>query len=417
MLFWPFFRQLIFSRRAGSLVRRIAFLSIGAIGLSVFAFLIVLFVMNGMNASIKDRLLALEPHVVFTAPGPVDLSKQPLLEALLKDPAAHVALFDAQDVILRTLSGQFRGAVAKGIDERGLADFLREARRLRSKGDVTVGAGESREAEFADETPGEGEVIIGIDLARSLDLFEGDPVVVLAPESLLLPPGETPRTERVRVKRIVSTNLTDLDAQLFYYVRGKALRSLANSPARKSGVEVRLNNGDDAEAWRRGLVAADGWQVETWAERNSALFFALKMERLMIGIFLGLAGLVSGASILTVMALLLSHKRRDIALMRVMGLSSRATVSLFTKVGLTLAGGSVILGAAAGIVTGLWLEAHPLNLLPGEVYYDSEIPARFSFPLVFWTLAASAVLAFLGAWIPSRSTSSIEPSQVLRQKN
>lgn len=414
MLFWHFFRQLILSRRAGSLIRRIAFLSIAAIGLSVFAFLVVLFVMNGMNGSIRDRLLALEPHLVLTAEtlkSAEEVATDPASRAAARDPSAKIAFFESQDVIVRTLSGQFRGVVAKGIDEEGLQDFMNEVRRLMTK------AGVSASDLPPMEVPGEGEVIVGIDLARSLDLFEGDPLVALAPESLLLPSGETPRIERLRVKRVLATNLSDLDSQLFYYVRGKALRGLARSPARRAGFEVRIPDGNQAAAWREALGETPGFRRETWAERNSALFFALKMERLMIGTFLGLAGLVAGASILTVMALLLSHKRRDIALLRVVGLSSANSVSLFTRMGLTLAGIAVIGGMVAGVAAGLWIEAHPLNVLPGEVYYDSSIPARFDAGLVVWTLLVAAALAFLGAWIPSRSAADIQPSQVLRQKN
>lgn len=397
------------SRRAGALVRRIAILSSSAITLSVFSFLIVLYVMNGMNVSIKDRLIALEPHLVIQ----VDDAKQasqvtarPDIQALMKDPSLKTAAYESQDIIMRTLGGQFRGGVARGLDEAGLHDFMAEIRRLRPKGADAL----------PDEIPGEGEVLIGLDLARAMDLFEGDPVLVMAPESLLLPVGEAPRTERLRVKRIVSTNLADLDAQLFVYVRGKSLRSLATSPARTAGLEVRLPNGNDADSWKKNFGEHAGLKVETWSERNSALFFALKMEKVMIAIFLGLAGLIAGSSILTVMALLLSQKRRDIALLRVVGLSSASTIRLFTRVGVTLGGSAVLIGALTGMMTGIWIEAHPLNVLP-EIYYDSEIPAHFDFTLTMGALVVAGILAFLGAWVPARSVASVEPSRVLRQKN
>jgi lipoprotein-releasing system permease protein len=61
--------------------------------------------------------------------------------------------------------------------------------------------------------------------------------------------------------------------------------------------------------------------VETWQDRNGALFYALRLEKMMIGIFLGLAGLVAATSILTVLALLMSQKRRDIALLMTLGMS------------------------------------------------------------------------------------------------
>lgn len=413
VLFWHFFRHLILSRRAGSLVRRIAALSSAAIALSVFAFLVVLFVMNGMNASIRDRLIALEPHVVIHVEGAnqaAQVVKRPELKALIDDPRLKTSPFETQEVILRTFDGQFRGAVARGLEENGVRDFLRELKRLQKTPAFEEDPG------GPNEIPGDNEVLIGIDLARALNLFEGDPVIVLAPESLLLPVGETPRTERLRVRKIVATNLADLDAQLFVYTRGKALRGLIGSPARRAGLEVRLENGVDADAWKAAWGPHPGLKVETWSERNSALFFALKMERAMIGLFLGLAGIIAGSSILTVMALLLSQKRRDIALLRVTGLSKRDTVSLFTRVGLVLAGTAVFVGALLGIATGLYIEAYPLNVLP-DIYYDSEIPAKFDLALTIGVLIVASLLSFFGAWIPARSVAGLEPSRVLRQKN
>lgn len=395
-------------------MRRISFLSFGAIGLSVFSFLVVLFVMTGMNASIKDRLIALEPHVVITVDGATTATQaasRPDLQAVAKDGSLRTAFFESQDVILRSLDGQFQGAVARGVDENGLRDFLQEIQRLQIQQVASI------EDLPVAEPPGEGEVLIGIDLARQLGLFEGDQLLVIAPESLLLPVGEAPKAEKVRIRKIIATNLADLDAQLLVYVRGKALKSLSQSPARKAGMEIRLPNGDRADAWKREFGTKPGLQAETWGERNSALFFALKMERLMIGVFLGLAGLIAGSSILTVMTLLLSQKRRDIALLRVLGLSAKRTVQTFTQLGLGLAGAAVLLGVILGSTTGIWIEAHPLRILPGDVYYDAEIPARFDGWLVVWTLIASLALAFLGAWIPSRQVAEIEPTTVLRQKN
>lgn len=412
------FFHLILSSRAGSLIRRIAALSSFAIALSVFAFLIVLFVMNGMNASIRERLMGLEPHLVLQADGirtAKEVSELKVVRELKKQPDVQTAIFESQDVILRTLDGQFRGATARGLDESSLRQFLQEIRRVKVSAPRVLSLDGSNEIS-TEEPPGEGEVLIGIDLARSLGVFEGDQLLVLSPESLLLPPGESPKIERVKIRRIVSANVSDLDAKLFLYVRGSALRSLANSPALKVGIELRLPHGEDADAWKKNFGEHDKIHVETWSERNSALFFALRLEKSMIALFLGLAGLIAGSSILTVMALLVSQKRRDIALLRVLGISADEAVKLFTKMGMLLAGGAILIGVIGGSGLGLWVQAHPLNVLP-DIYYDSEIPSRFDGWLALLTLAVAMGLAFLGAWIPSRSVAEIEPTQVLRQKN
>ncbi|MBX2986295.1 MAG: ABC transporter permease [Bdellovibrionaceae bacterium] len=421
MLFWHLFRQLVFSSRAGALVRRIAWLSTSAIFLSVFAFLIVLFVMKGMNRSIEQRVIALEPHLVAEVSGAtsaVAAERNPLWDVVReKQPQARIAFYESQDVILRSLDGQFQGVVAKGLDPDGLRDFLSEMSRLRREELRKKGRPVPDEPLLdPSEEPGEGEVLVGTDLARSLNLIEGDPVTVIAPESLLLPVDEAPRTERLRVKRVVSTNLADLDAKLFLYARGHALRKLRDSPGRHSGAEIRIPDGMKANAVKKSLGDTPGVIVQTWGERNSDLFFALLMEKIVIGTFLALAGLVAGSSILTVMVLLLMQKRRDIALLRVLGLSNRGSVQLFTRIGLLLGGSGILAGTVLGLIAGSWIETHPLQVLP-DIYYDSEIPAQVDGVLVFFTLCVAFLLAFLGAWLPSRSLASLAPNDVLRGKN
>lgn len=420
------FRNLIFSQRAGALVRRISFLSSASIFVSVLAFLLVLFVMKGMNRSIEDRVIALEPHLVgnpLKTMTPQQLEKDPLVQKLKAQPGVQLSLFEAQDVILRSLDGRFHGVNARGMDSEGLKTFLQELKNLQARQRDPSTAGSSVEPEkvvdFWDpsEELQEGEVLVGIDLARAMNLFEGDPVLVLAPESLLLPLGETPRTERMKVKKIISTNLADLDAQFFVYLRGKSMVSMQKSPGRKAGFEVRLLDGSKAESLKASLGKDTGFQLQTWGERNSDLFFALKLEKIMIGTFLALAGLVAGSSILTVMVLLLTQKRRDIALLRVLGVSGQGAVQLFSRIGLLLAIAGILPGAILGLGIGAWVEGHPLRLLPTTMYYDSEVPTQVDWILAGVTLLVAGGLSFLGAWIPSRTLIHLPPTDVLRGKN
>ncbi|MES3037924.1 MAG: hypothetical protein V4736_08460, partial [Bdellovibrionota bacterium] len=120
-----FLKAFVFSKRAGSLVRRLAFLSVIGITVSTTAFFVVLFVMNGMNDSIRKRILALEPHVT------VMKSTPDALRVLTEDPAVAKAFpAERQEVILRTFDGQFRGALAVGYDRVGYDDFLNELFKL-----------------------------------------------------------------------------------------------------------------------------------------------------------------------------------------------------------------------------------------------------------------------------------------------
>jgi len=422
MIVWDIFREFIFSKRAGSLVRSIAKLSIISISVSVTAFLIVLFVMNGMNDSIIHRILAMEPHAVVTQNGEVVSDKKgtqkfeqvmaehPFQKWLKEHSDYKSYVFENQEVILRTLDGQFRGAIAKGLGLPSLENINYQIRKMESLKTKGVGGFYWDPSEI----PAEGEIAIGYDLARSLGVFEGDFLTVISPEGLLLPPGEIPKFEKVKVRKIITTSLADWDSQYIFYQRGKALESLRKSLSRKEGLEVYAPNGYDLGALKKELATFSDLKFETWEDRNSAMFFALKMEKFFIGLFLGLAGLIASSSVLTVLVLLLSEKRSDIAILRTLGLSSRKTIRLFTQVGTLLSATGIVVGVLIGTSLGLYIEAHPLDLLP-DIYYDSQIPAKVEWSLVVLVIFFGGVIAIMGSYWPAKEASEVNPTESLRR--
>lgn len=422
------FKTLILSDRAGSLVRRISKLSMVSIGVSTFAFLLILFVMNGMNESIESRVIALEPHLTVLPKKPVSFKEMETdsLVARIKDsPLERYSFFDTQDVIIRTMEGQFKGAIAQGFVRKSFENLNEKIKEQNAK-HLKRSALDGQLWQEMD-IPEANEVLIGVDLARSLGVFEGDYLAVLPPESLLMASGDVPAIEKVKIKKIISTNLADLDSQYIFYMRDLTLTTLRNSLSRQVGIEIWLKNAADAGAYSDSLKdwlsdqKSDGkpgleWNIQTWMDRNSALFYALRLEKFMIGLFLGLAGLIASFSILTVLALLISQKKRDIAMLRTLGLSQRMAIRYFIQIGVTLSLVGVSIGAGLGLITGYVVEAHPINILP-DIYYDSTIPAKVNLFLFFAVLVITTLIAFLGSYLPTKAIEKISPAHVLRMKN
>jgi lipoprotein-releasing system permease protein len=416
---WDLFRHYLLSRRAGSLIRTVAWISISGVAIGVLALVVVISVMSGFDSQIRNRLLAVEPHLVATMPSaaaqngylPTDqIALNPDFQKLSGDHSLQADLFDNQDVIVRTVDGNFGGAVARGVEAQTLKYILSETRKEAMHASQTS----IEPAPIARETTDlqKGEVMIGIDLARSLGIFEGDTITLIAPEALLLPAGEAPPFERVAVRSLITTNIADIDEKVLYYGRGRSLLTFQNSPSRVSGFEVRMPHPEDFQDVKSSLEA-HGWKVESWVDRNSSLFYALKMEKFAMGVFLGLAGLVASFSIVTVLVLLLTQKRKDIGLLMGLGLSPRKTQTLFIQVGLILSAIGIGTGLILGVVISLLLDKFPIPLLP-EVYYDATIPANVSPLFVFGILVVASVVAFVSAYIPARQTTRESPADALR---
>ena len=398
-------KKLVLSRRSGSLVRRITTLSFIAIALSLTAFFIVLFVMNGMNRNIKNRILALEPHLTtFNT-----FAQEPEIQNYLGK--SETIKYQALDLILRTIDGQFKGTEAIGYTAEGLKIWVNHLKQIKShnRGQYYV------DTDLYEFNLNENEVAIGVDLARSLSLLEGDELTLIPPETLLLSSLEPPVFQKVVVKRIIVTDIYDLDSKLILFNSDVSLKVFAKTLSRKTGNHVWFDSVEKADEVKK-LLMTKSITSETWQEKNSDLFFALKMEKLMIGIFLGLAGLIASSSILTVLALLMSQKKRDIAIIKTLGLSQKRTLWLFTKIGLWISGGAICLGSVLGVGISLYIQYNPVNILP-NIYYDSSIPAFVNFNLVIIVLIISGILAFLGSYLPAKATLKIQPAILLKQKN
>jgi lipoprotein-releasing system permease protein len=404
---FDFFRHFILLNKEGSVVRRTARLSILGLSVSLSALFVVISVMTALNKNIRDRMLAVEPHLVV-----YEIEKEKLENALgqLKIKNYKINFFASQDVILRTVDGKFRGAIAKALPQETLSWSLEEIRRIQSK---------SKKSDFQNldntyDNLENTEVVIGVDLAHSLGVFEGETLLVFPPEGLLLPPSEVPPSERIFVKKILSSNIADIDSQLLLYVQNKALVSMRSTASLNKGYELRIIDPDEASDLKNKLREKfSDVKVETWKDRNSALFFALKLEKIMISLFLSMAALVALLSMVAVVTLLISQKKKEIGLLQALGYSSKGIQILFMKLGLLTSLVGIIIGTVFGLGISLYIQKYPLNVLP-EIYYDSEIPALVQWDFVIVVILITLLLSFLGAVVAGRQARGIEPAQMLK---
>jgi lipoprotein-releasing system permease protein len=414
---WDLFRHYLLSRRAGAVVRTVAWLCMVAVSLGVLTLVVVISVMNGFNDQIRKRLLSAEPHLTVHMP-----INQASAEAIYETPAykitnswpgAQVEVYENQDVILRTVDGLFGGAIAKGIEALPIKRLMDDSRQTVDS-ETKLEGGTFSTPPLSNESSAiqAGEVLLGVDLARGLGIFEGDTVTIIAPEALLLPSGEAPPFERVLVKGLITTNLPDIDSKLVFYRRGLSFHSLKNSASRETGIEVKLAEPEKFQDLKEKLLGS-GAQVESWVDRNAALFFALRMEKLVMGSFLGLSALIASFSIVTVLVLVLTQKRKDIGLLMALGLSPKTTRWLFVRVGLFLSVLGIGTGLIGGIVLCLVIDKNPIPLLP-EIYYDTTIPAKIDPLFIVAIILWSGTVAFLAAWLPARAVTQESPSSALR---
>ena len=388
-----------------------AYISIGGVGMGVMAMIVVLSVMAGFDDAIQNRLLRVEPHVVVENPDPA-LATRIELDSPQWGTAQR---YNKQDVIVRTADGLYSGAVAYGIE----SDVLKKlAKRVRtrvevvdtSQGNVTSVKPKTTEVDFVLSV---GEIAMGADLARSLGIWEGDEVTLVTPESLLLPAGEMPTLEKVKVRALLRTDVPEIDGHVFYYDIALGMRKFRDTASIEKGIEIRLLDPDKAPMVAAEITKLGAKDVQTWQTRNKALFYSLKMEKSLMGIFLAVTLLVSSFSVVAVLVLLVTEKRRDVGILKAIGATRGRIRRIFMSVGLVLGTSGVALGAALGLLICWLLERYPLIKLP-DIYYDTTVPVRVEYLVVVSVLVFGALLAFFGALGPAWRISRFEPVRALR---
>ncbi len=407
VLSWSIFRNYLLSRRSGALVRIIAWHCIFGIGVGVAALVIVLSVMNGFNITIRAKMLSVDPHLIISEQAAPSAERTAELHAMTKNISRSgvqdVSRFETQDVIVRA-SDVFSGAVAKGYDTEALHEMLTRIWRA-ARRDTPPPDRETAQL-------GANEIVIGADLARTLGVFEGDDILLIPPETLMMPKGEIPKFNKFKIKAMFTSQTPDFDSKMIFY-------NLDNQPrqrrvlSRESGVEIRLNDPYEADAIKKQLVQKQ-LKVQTWNERDTALFFALKVESTLMALFLLLAVLITSFSIVTVMLLLMNQKRQDIGMLMAIGLSVRRSRAVFLQVGLFLCFIGITSGVFLGSIICLILDWYPMELLP-DIYTDSTLPAKLTLRILFFVLGSSSLIAIIGSWLPVWRYIVTNPSEALRK--
>lgn len=413
-----FFRNFLFSKRAGSVLKRTSYLTTVALILSISSLIIVMSVMTALNKNIQNRTLSVEPHFsiqFLKAKNTEELKNHPAYVKIQTHPEWRFHFTEIQDVILRTIDGKFKGAVAKGVTQPQLTQLLLDVKKLEKESQSKKITASEIDEITSVQLP-EKEVDIGVDLAHGLGVFEGDQLLVIPPESLLLPPSEIPKYEKVFVHRILSTNLADVDAQNVFYLLDKNLLQLKSSSSRAVYLEVWTEDPFHLDSIEKELKEYKGIKFQSWQEKNSSLFFALKLEKLVMSLFLSIAAIIAGFSLISVLTLLISQKTRQIGLLQALGFSQLKIIELFTRIGWILSFIGIFGGVVIGAGLSLYLEFHPLQVLP-DLYYDSQVPAQVDFINILMILLLASGLAMLGSWFAAKQASRFNPSEALRIKN
>lgn len=426
-LFFLFFIKYLFSSRAGSLIRWVSLIFILSFMVSLASLIIVICVMSGFGGSIKSRLLNQEPHLVVEGLEN-QTNKELFLNSVKKalnfkeqpSDIKSIRLFETQDFIVRSESGAVVGAEGVGYTSKDLPvilgyftkDYLEDINpgvEMNLSENLSEGLSEKKEKNDPNKNR---KIYMSFELSRQLSVFEGDSVFLMPVESLLLPAAELPPPETVYVDSFLDSSHSFKTVQRIFY-EIDSMPSLTDTSSLSYGVEIFLKDPENFVPHQKKLKDHQ-FQVQSWSSRNASLFFALKLEKALMAVFLFLAVLISSFSISSMIRLLLAQKKKDIGILMVMGWSIQKVRQLFLGISFVLS----LIGALGGVLLAfivcLFLEYSAVPFLP-DIYYNRSIPVEISFSVFAWVFFMGVFLAYIASWIPIYSYSLLSSMDLMRK--
>jgi lipoprotein-releasing system permease protein len=430
------------AKRRQAFIGIITAISIVGVAAGVASLVIALAINNGFRQDLQDRLLGSTSNISLQRISDDGVRDWPSLMARLsKEPhviAAAPAIFEQ---VLISRGPRARGAVLKGMiprDERRVSDLLNtvvegSADALAESPAATVSQSQSA-ADGGGRAPQKGAdlspdnlagveervaamppIVLGKDMADGLGAQVGSVVLVTSPQGELTPYGMVPKYNRFRVAGIFNSGFFDYDASWAFIRLGDAQRLFGLGDL-ISVIEFKIDDLDKSDAIATEIenVAGSGFMAVNQLKQNSALFKALKTERLVTFITIGLIVFVAALNILISLIMMVMEKTKDIAVLMSMGTRRRQVRNVFIAQGVLIG----VIGTAIGLAVGFALSYagahyHIISLSP-EVYSIDYVPFA---PRVMDGIIVAAVaigISFVATLYPSWSASRILPAEALR---
>ena len=400
--------------RSNGFISFISGVSMLGIALGVAALIIVLSVMNGFRKEVQDRMLSVIPHIELAAANGDALPDwRATAEQARADPQVGAQVIGAAPFVaaqaLIARGDELRGAIVRGISPNDEATVTDIAAKLK---DTTL----------ARLVPGGWGVVLGIELARTLGVREGDKVTVMAPGGQVTPAGVVPRLKQLTVVGTFDAGHYEYDSTLaLIHIDDAAKLFRTEGP---TGVQLRIKNVNDARdvgaALARGFGAS--LRVSDWTRTNRNWFSAVELEKRLMFIILTLIVAVAAFNLVTTLVMTVTDKRADIAILRTLGASPRSVMGVFMVQG-ALAG---VIGTLAGVVFGLLVAFNVgtivgaiemvlrTSFLPPSVYLISHMPSEPQSADIVPIVVISLALSFVATIYPSWRASRVQPAQALR---
>lgn len=394
------------SRRKETVISVITVISVAGVAAGVMALVISMAVNNGFRNTLQRNLLGATAHVnlLEKEPGPGISDWRRLLPRISALPHVIAASPVLYGEVFVNGSTRSKGAILKGIQtssELGVSDTLRHLK-----------SGSFQSLNDANGLPG---IILGSKLATDTGLVVNAVVTVISPQGTLTPFGPQPSHQRFRVVGLFESGFYDFDDN-WAYASMEAVQHILSVGDVVNAIEIKCDDLYLAPQVAKAVAALAGpqYSATNWQEQNKQLLHALKMERAVTAITIGLIELVAALNILITLTMIVMTKYKDIAVLISMGARRGQIRKIFILQGVFIG----VIGTALGLMAGYGLcyfaDKYQWIQLDESIYALSFVPFEPRGIDALWIAGAALLVSLLATFYPARNATRITPVEVLR---
>ncbi len=417
-------KRYLSAKRKQVFVSVITFISISGIFLGVAALIIVLAVMNGFEEDLRTKILGIKSHIELTTDMAGSMKDYQKVREKIADVEGVVAStpFIYSQAMIRSSNG-VAGVIIRALDTQSAFKVINLGKIREGNIEYLNKIPKEISMNYKNNGAPPDGIVIGKEMARNLGVFLYDTINIISPVSISTPVGMVPRMRKFIVVGIFESGFYEYDSTLAYLSLQNCQDFLQMGDT-VTGIDIKVDDIYKADSIARKIQSKLGFPfwTQNWMQMNKNLFSALKLEKHVMFIILSLIVLVAAFYIIRALIMIVMEKNKDIAILKSMGANSRSIMKIFIYQGLIIG----VIGTALGCVTGLAValnlqkvlifveKVFRFKILPGDVYYLSELPSRVNYGDVVIIVVGTLFICFLSTIYPSLRASKTDPAEALR---
>ena len=393
------------TRKKDGFLNIISIFSFIGISLGVAVLIIVMSVMNGFRTELISKIVGFNAHVTVK-PYENSISLDKLDDNNLKLISKELIFSNSGEAIV--ISKDYtKGLVLRGYSSKNFPklDVVKKGKLIGEPNQLL-----------------ENSISIGKELSFNLGLNIGDRVSIMSPVGIETIIGSLPKQETFIISSIFDSGLADFDANIAF-INLDTLESFFDLDKGKRNLEIYLNNPSNIDEIKNQIQKIFNNEfVYTWADMNSSLFSALKVERNVMFIILSLIIIVAAFNIISGLTILVKNKTRDIAILKSIGVLNKSIIKIFFLVGIIIGTTATFFGIFLGVMFSLYIEnlreflsnTFDISLFPEEIYFLSTMPSEINPKSIFIISLCSIFITIIVSIFPAIKASKLDPVKGLK---